>query len=97
MLLRVMAAMRHLQAHSPKVKFKCQHGGDECMGNAWESCLLEVAPRHEDFFPVLDCVESRGCAEGVKPPDCVGKQTKRGGGGGNGGGGGGTCNVMIVA
>jgi len=57
--------------HAPKLKFKCQHGSDECMGNAWESCLMEVAPHHEDFFPVFDCVESRGCAAGMKPPDCV--------------------------
>lgn len=58
-------------SHAPQLKFKCQHGSGECMGNAWESCLMEVAPHHEDFFPVFDCVESRGCAAGMKPPDCV--------------------------
>ena len=50
---------------------QCQHGFEECEGNAWEACLQDVAPAHEDFFPVFHCVESRSCAEGVSPPACV--------------------------
>ena len=56
----------------PKLKFDCQHGRDECLGNAWEACLVSTLPRHEDYFPVFDSIESRGCAAGMAPPKCVG-------------------------
>ena len=56
----------------PNLKFDCQHGRDECLGNAWEACLVSTVPRHQDYFPVFDCIESRGCAAGMAPPKCVG-------------------------
>ena len=31
--------------------------------NAWETCLQKVAPKHEDYFPVVDCMAARGCVE----------------------------------
>lgn len=49
------------------LNFFCQHGGAECGGNAYESCVQHLYPSQELFFPVLDCIESRGCAEGEEP------------------------------
>ena len=57
---------------APELLFQCQHGFEECEGNAWEACLQDIAPRHQEFFPVFDCVEARSCPEGVRPPECVG-------------------------
>jgi len=53
------------------VRFGCRHGFDECTANAWETCLQKVAPKHEDYFPVVDCMAARGCVEGEKAPMCV--------------------------
>jgi len=51
----------------PPLSFSCQHGGSECAGNAWESCVQDMYPDEAVFFPVVDCIEKRGCAEGEKP------------------------------
>jgi hypothetical protein len=67
----IMKLMLNPKAKVPALMYQCQHGFEECEGNAWESCLQEVAPRHQEYFPVFDCVESRSCPEGLKPPDCV--------------------------
>ncbi|EKX48049.1 hypothetical protein GUITHDRAFT_106130 [Guillardia theta CCMP2712] len=54
--------------------FLCQHGSQECAGNAWENCIQSMYPDQQTFFPVIDCVEKRGCAEGQKAPeDCEGE------------------------
>ena len=63
--------MENPKAAVPNLLFQCQHGFEECEGNAYEACLQDVAPNHKDFFPVFDCVESRSCPEGKYPPDCV--------------------------
>jgi len=34
---------------------------------------VDIAPQHEQFFPMMDCLEARTCAEGMKPPACVGQ------------------------
>ena len=72
-LLPILARLGAEGAQPPPLNFECQHGPGECAGNALESCLMDVAPNHEQFFPVMDCVESRTCAEGMKPPLCVGQ------------------------
>lgn len=62
----------------PGVEFKCQHGGPECRGNAYESCVQHLYPSLEQFFPVIDCIEARSCAVGEEngktcdgPPETV--------------------------
>ena len=72
-LLPILARLGAENATPPPMNFQCQHGPGECAGNALEACLVDVAPNHQQFFPVVDCVESRTCAEGMKPPLCVGK------------------------
>ena len=72
-LLPILARLGAENATAPPMNFQCQHGPGECAGNALEACLVDVAPNHQQFFPVVDCVESRTCAEGMKPPLCVGK------------------------
>lgn len=52
--------------------FYCQHGGEECAGNAVESCIQAQYPKQEQFFPVIDCIEKRACAEDQHPPACSG-------------------------
>ena len=56
----------------PAFRFGCQHGFAECQGNALQACLQDVEPETSKFFPVYDCIEARTCAEGMKPPKCVG-------------------------
>ena len=56
----------------PKIQVLCQHGMAECQGDGWESCIQDVAPKTADNWPVLHCMESRSCAEDMKPPQCVG-------------------------
>ena len=42
----------------------CMPFSNVCMAaNAWETCLQNVAPKHEDYFPVVDCMAARGCVE----------------------------------
>jgi len=53
---------------TPMLAFACQHGGTECAGNAWESCVQDVYPDESAFFPVIDCIELKACAEGQTPP-----------------------------
>ena len=65
---------------TPPFSFTCQHGFSECQGNAIEACLQDVAPAYPTFFPVLDCIEARTCAEGMKPPACVGSPPEVAGG-----------------
>jgi len=48
--------------------FNCQHGFTECAGNAWESCVQHIYPEQAQFFPVIDCIEQEGCAEGQTAP-----------------------------
>jgi len=60
-------------AAPPPLQFRCQHGEGECNGNALEACLVDIAPQHQQFFPMMDCLEARTCAEGMKPPACVGQ------------------------
>ena len=67
----LLKGMRNPGSTQPQLRFQCQHGSDECMGNAWEACLVHILPRHQDFFPIFDCIESRGCADGMSPPSCV--------------------------
>jgi hypothetical protein len=56
------------QGKPPRVNFNCQHGFSECAGNAWEACVQAEYPEQAEFFPVIDCIEKRACAEGQKPP-----------------------------
>ncbi len=70
-LMPILTAIQNPKVRVPNLMFQCQHGFRECEGNAYESCLQDVAPRYEDFFPVFDCVEARSCAENIKPPECV--------------------------
>jgi len=72
-LMPILARLGALGAETPPIHFECQHGAGECAGNAVESCLQDVAPRHQQFFPVMDCLESRTCAEGMEPPACLGQ------------------------
>ena len=48
---------------NPPLSIGCQHGGSECAGNAWESCVQDMYPDEAVFFPVVDCIEKKGCAE----------------------------------
>jgi len=73
--LRSSAAYEHHEqvaslaaASAPNLAFACQHGGSECAGNAWEACLQDMYPDEGAFFPVVDCIEKMGCAEGELPP-----------------------------
>jgi len=52
----------------PNILFACQHGGTECAGNAWESCVQDLYPESTLFLPVIDCIEGMTCSEGEKPP-----------------------------
>jgi hypothetical protein len=70
-LLPLLQQMTEPWKPKPEFKIMCQHGVDECYGNALESCLQDVQPDMKINFPVFDCIEHRGCAEGMKPPDCV--------------------------
>jgi len=72
-LLPILTRLGATGAETPPLHFMCQHGEGECTGNAFEACLQDVAPDHKLFFPVMDCMESRTCAEGMKPPSCVGQ------------------------
>ena len=72
-LLPILSRLGARDAETPPLHFECQHGEGECTGNALEACLQDVAPNHERFFPVMDCIESRTCAEGMKPPMCLGQ------------------------
>jgi len=75
-LLPILERLGAMSAETPPLHFACQHGDGECQGNALEACLQDVAPDHQQFFPVMDCLESRTCAEGMKPPSCVGQPTE---------------------
>ena len=70
-LLPLLQQMTEPWKPKPVFKVVCQHGEEECLGNALESCLQDVQPKMKFNFPVFDCIEHRGCAEGMKPPDCV--------------------------
>lgn len=72
-LMPILARLGAIGAKTPPIHFECQHGEGECAGNAMESCLQDIAPNHQQFFPVMDCLESRTCAEGMKPPSCLGQ------------------------
>jgi len=52
------------------VSFVCKHGMEECMANAWEACIQDVAPKHEDSFGVFECIERRFCDSSAKS-DCL--------------------------
>lgn len=56
------------------VNFSCaRHGDPACAGNAWEACLASQFPNPSDFFPVLNCIEGRACADDEQAPDqCYG-------------------------
>lgn len=71
-LLSLLQKLGSPSGDVPPFQFMCQHGFAECQGNALEACLQDVEPDTAKFFPVLDCIESRTCAEGMKPPACVG-------------------------
>jgi hypothetical protein len=70
-LLPLLQQMTEPWKPKPVFKVVCQHGEEECLGNALESCLQDAQPNMKFNFPVFDCIEHRGCAEGMKPPDCV--------------------------
>ncbi|KAM5193257.1 gamma-interferon-inducible lysosomal thiol reductase [Mantella aurantiaca] len=42
---------------SGKWEFECQHGPDECYGNAVEACLIYHLKEIDRYFPVIDCIE----------------------------------------
>ena len=55
-----MPVLKQLETPGANVQilFQCQHGVDECKGNAYESCLQDVGKEHQNFFPVFDCIEA---------------------------------------
>ena len=54
------------------VEFSCA-GDPACAGNAWEACLVSASPHLEEYFPVLNCIEGRLCAEDEQAPaQCFG-------------------------
>jgi hypothetical protein len=71
LLLPLLQEMAEPWHPKPAFQIVCQHGIDECMGNALEACVQDVQPDMRISFPVLDCIENRGCPEDTKPPDCV--------------------------
>jgi len=56
------------------VQFSCSlHGDPSCAGNAWLACLASRFPDANDYFPVLNCIEGRACADDEQAPDqCYG-------------------------
>jgi hypothetical protein len=63
----------HTHIHTHIHTYTSQHGPSECAGNAWEACVQHLYPKVTQFFPVLECIEDRACAEGQKAPaDCQG-------------------------
>jgi len=42
----------------PNILFACQHGGTECAGNAWESCVQDLYPESTLFLPVIDSLKA---------------------------------------
>ena len=79
-LLSLLQKLGSMGGQAPAFRFQCQHGFAECQGNALEACLQDVEPDTAKFFPVLDCIEARTCAEGMKPPSCVGTPPEVAGG-----------------
>lgn len=79
-LLSLLQGLGSLEQQTPPFSMACQHGWEECQGNAMEACVQDVEPDTTKFFPVFDCIESRSCAEGMKPPMCVGPPVKVAGG-----------------
>ena len=54
------------------VELSCA-GDPACAGNAWEACLVSASPHLEEYFPVLNCIEGRLCAEDEQAPaQCFG-------------------------
>ena len=46
---------------APQVSFVCPDGNSGCESNAWRTCLLDVAPKHQDSFPAFQCMEEKAC------------------------------------
>ncbi|NXC46215.1 GILT reductase, partial [Penelope pileata] len=36
-------------------QFQCQHGPEECLGNALQACLMHEAQSFDTYFPVIFC------------------------------------------
>lgn len=79
-LLSLLQGLGSIEQETNPFQMVCQHGFEECQGNAMEACVQDVEPDTAKFFPVFDCIESRSCAEGMKPPTCVGPPTEVAGG-----------------
>ena len=68
-----MASAKESFASGSKLfHFIGQHGPTEMQGNSWESCVQHLYPQQTQFFPVIECIEHRSCAEDMEPPACQG-------------------------
>ena len=62
-----LSALAQVDPTPPPVKFACQHGPSECAGNMWESCVQDLYPDAELFFPVVLTLPQR-CLETLTIP-----------------------------
>ena len=62
-----LSALAQVNPAPPPVKFACQHGPSECAGNMWESCVQDLYPDAELFFPVVLILPQR-CLETLTIP-----------------------------
>ena len=37
----------------------CQHGEDECSGNSYEQCAIDVYPDPKDYLPFITCFDQK--------------------------------------
>lgn len=50
-------------------KFLCENGAPECEANAWIGCVQDLYPDVHQWFRVVSCMLSHGCAEGEAPTE----------------------------
>ena len=61
-----------LAADPAAIQLDCP-GGRGCKGEKYAACIAHMYPRGQDFFPVINCIQGRGCVTGENSPDdCYG-------------------------